>query len=84
VNQKPPPKPVGPLVKEPDKMRSEPAVVTHPIESPCSPPKTTVNVSLKPKTSQPPSTGLSPLSAPAKVMTPLVTPAECTVITYCY
>jgi hypothetical protein len=42
-------------------MRSEPAVVTHPIESPRSPPKTTVSVSPTPETSQLPSTGPSPL-----------------------
>jgi hypothetical protein len=75
VNQEQPPKPVGPLVKEPDEMQSEPAV-THPTESPCSPPKTTVSVSLTHETSQPRSTGLSPLSAPAKVMSPTSCPCR--------
>jgi hypothetical protein len=40
-------------------MLSEPALVTHPIESPCSPPKTTVSFSPTSETSQTPSTGQS-------------------------
>jgi hypothetical protein len=55
-------------------MWSEPAVITHPIESPCSPPKTTVSVSPTTESNQTPSTGLSPLSTPAKVMKPTSRP----------
>jgi hypothetical protein len=73
------PKPVGPLLMEPHDLQSEPAIFSHPIESPTShptTPKTTLNCRSTLEASLLPCTRQSPSPAPAKVLNPPVIPVE--------